>query len=221
MSGQLLKAARAASAYAGVVNRAGGDSRNGTGTKLSAPGTPLPVRVARMRAIEEVRKAAGISREKLAAEAGISEKWYRTLAREPGRASDRVIGVLSVALRHLREGRRQDESEIMALVEAVYGGFLTAICFQLGLRVEDVRANDPRAGKTADPVWRRQAQARQLAIYLTNISTGVKQRVIARVLGLTPAAICLALKTIEDLRDDPVFDTIIETSARTVTGRSA
>lgn len=217
---RLLLAARAATASAIVIARSGaGDSVFGGPTKLSA--LPVSVRSARVKAIEQVRQAHGISQNKLAAEAGLSRTWYQTILADPCRASEAVLSRLASALRRLREGQRQDEAMLAALVGATYGGFLAAVCTEQGLDVAAVRAADPRAGRTADPVWRSGARARQLAVYLTNISLGVQQRVLARAVGLTPAAICLGLKTIEDLRDDPAIDALIERCARAVTGHAA
>lgn len=217
---RLLLAARAATASAIVIARSGaGDSVFGGPTKLSA--LPISVRVARVKAIEQVRQAHGISQNKLAAEAGLSRTWYQTIHADPSRASEAVLSRLAGALRRLREGQRHDEAMLASLVAATYGGFLAAVCRELVLDVAAVRAADPRAGRTADPAWRAAARARQLAIYLTNISLGVQQRVLARAVGLTPAAICLGLKTIEDLRDDPAIDALIEACARQVTGHAA
>ncbi len=218
---RLLLAARAATASAIVIARSGaGDSGFGSAPKLSAP-LPEPVRVARMKAIEQVRRNAGLSIDRLAAEAAVASSWYRKIAADPSRASEAVLSRLASALRRLREGQRQDEAMLAALVGATYGGFLAAVCTEQGLDVAAVRAADPRAGKTADAAWRATARARQLAIYLTNISLGVQQRVLARAVGLTPAAVCLGLKTIEDLRDDPAIDALIERCARAVTGHAA
>jgi transcriptional regulator with XRE-family HTH domain len=218
---RLLLAARAATASAIVIARSGaGDSVGfGSATKLSA--LPVSVRVARMKAIDQVRQAHGFSIERLSSEANVAGSWYRKIAADPARASEGVLSRLASALRRLREGQRQDEAMHASLVAASYGGFLAAICREQGLDVALVRAADPRAGKTADATWRATARARQLAIYLTNISLGVQQRVLARAVGLTPAAICLGLKTIEDLRDDPVIDALIERCARQVTGHAA
>jgi len=216
---RLLLAARAATASAIVLARAGDSLGFGGPTKLSA--LPVSVRVARMKAIDQVRQAHGISMNRLAAEAGVSRTWYQTIDRDPARASEAVLSRLAAALRRLREGQRHDEAMLASLVAATYGGFLAAVCRELALDVALVRAADPRAGKTADVGWRAMARARQLAVYLTNISLGVQQRVLARAVGLTPAAICLGLKTIEDLRDDIAIDALIERCARQVTGHAA
>lgn len=218
---KLLTAARADAAAAGIIV-AVSDSRDGsTHTLLSAPVLPVPIKAAKLAAIERGRVAFGLSIEQLAVEAQVTRAWYSRIQRDPARASDRVVARLAAALKRLRDGKRDDEALTASLVEATYGGFLAAVCQLMGLDVAEVRASDPRAGKTADVAWRAAARARQLALYLTNVSLGVRQRVLARVVGLTPAAVCLALRTIEDLRDDPAFDQLVEAAARAVTGRVA
>lgn len=221
---RLLEAARADVASARVLARAGlaSDSAIGSASKLSA--LPLPIRAAKIRAIEAARQAYGIAQERLAAEAGIAGSWYRKILVHPDRASDAVLARLSAALKRLNDSRRDDEALTVALVEATYGGFLAAVCRELGLDVAAVRALDPatqRRGRHASAAERRGAMARQLAVYLTNVSIGVRQRLLARVVGVTPAAVCQSLRTIEDLRDDPEMDALIEACAREVTGRAA
>lgn len=216
---RLQVVARAAAATAVIERRIlGGNTTlplpESSGPKLSAG---VSVKVAKVQTIERARQAYGISQEKLAAEAGISSRWYRETVQHPSRASDATIANLATALRSL-SARRPDDATLTALILATYNGFLLAVCQSSGLRSELVRADDPRVTKSGDPDWLRRSRARQAAVYLTNQALGVRQRPLARALGLTPAAVCQSLRNVEDLRDDPVFDRIIDQASRLITG---
>lgn len=159
--------------------------------------------------IERQRRALGISSEMLAARAGLSRSTY---VRAIGTASARPATVrrLEAALAALRSERRAVREPDTILIRAVYGGFVASIAVHMGVRPDDVHAQDPRLGATADPEWRRLAQVRQAAIYLTNTVVDVRQARLAHVLGLTTAAVCLGLRSVEDRRDDPDFDALLE-----------
>jgi len=52
-----------------------------------------------------------------------------------------------------------------------------------------------------------------------NTGFDIKQMKLAALLGLTPAAVCLALKDVEDRRDDPAFNEMIFGAMRAMAGR--
>lgn len=191
------------------------------GTKLS--GTPVPASSASsptsieaLSTGEHLRRVRGISIEQLAVAANISVTWYRTIIRNPDLASPALVKRLAVALRSLSAAPRKIEPD--ALVTATYGGFLVAICPFYGVRPAEVRAADPQRGATASTHWRTCSHARQAAIYLTHTALAVTQRTLAGALNLTPAAVCLALQSVEDRRDDPDFSAALEAAHRDVMG---
>jgi hypothetical protein len=101
---------------------------------------------------------------------------------------------------------------------------LALVCQKLALDPVEVKAFDPQRGATASKDWRQAAHARQLAIYLVNTSGGVQQRTIAAALDLTPAAICLALKSVSDRRgdnDDSDIAKMLDELDRQITWRAA
>ncbi|OCC01818.1 hypothetical protein BA190_26770 [Labrys sp. WJW] len=146
-------------------------------------------------------------------------RWlYRVLA-DPERASDALIGKLADGLRRLRKAEELDDVTRRALMEASYGAFLTAIAPRLGVTPTQVWAADPRRGATADKHWLACSHVRQAAIYLAHTMVGIPQRAIARTVGLTEAAVCLACRSVEQRRDDPNFDRLLDQAAHDVTGR--
>lgn len=190
------------------------DSWNVTGQKLSATGTNTE----RVAALEETRSVAGVSQAVLSLQANISDRTYRTIVASPAHAKPAVLGRLERALDRLTRAPKFEALEA-ELIASTYRGFVAVLAPDLGVSVADVDAADPRSGATADPHWRACAHVRQAAIYLTNTSLGVRQRRLAEVLGLTPAAVCLALQSVEDRRDDPELSEALRRAARIITGR--
>jgi len=148
--------------------------------------------------------------EALAVRAGVAPSAYRRAIKGRTGIRPTTLRRLEAALAALRSERRAVREPDTILIRAVYGGFVASIAVHMGVRPDDVHAQDPRLGATADPEWRRLAQVRQAAIYLTNTVVDVRQARLAHVLGLTPAAVCLGLRSVEDRRDDPDFDALLE-----------
>lgn len=117
----------------------------------------------------------------------------------------------------------------VSLVEAIeiYNRYLAVICSYQGLSLPDVHRQlsrtiheASRAGGEAtmrggpsirpDREWLQAVYARQLAVYLANTVHNVKQKMLAQITGVTPAAIFLALRSVEDLRDHKAYDLMIE-----------
>ncbi len=182
-----------------------------TGQKLSAG--------ARLDEIERIRKKKSVRQCDLADAAGISETGYRRYLRNPGPISDRVLDRLERALDRL-DGRAKPKAD-PDLVRGVYAGFLVQMAAHYSVTVDQVRASDPQRAEagSASGIWYRCAHARQAAIYLTNTAIAVKQRRLAELLDLTPAAVCLAIKDVEDRRDDPAFDQALKRATWMITGR--
>ncbi|MGY3392963.1 hypothetical protein ACVWW6_005554 [Bradyrhizobium sp. USDA 3311] len=92
-----------------------------------------------------------------------------------------------------------------------YHSYLAAVCTHQGLSLRDVGKQLAREGRiNVDPEWRRAVYARQLALYLTNTTLNVPQAWLGDIAGITRAGVCLALKAIEDLRDNGDFDVRID-----------
>lgn len=176
---------------------------------------------ARLSIIEGTRKKIGIGIARLCVAAGVAVMTYHRIRRRPEGARTATILKLADGLRKLRSANRHDAAQSIASVEMIYGGFLAAAASHYGVSPEQVRESNPRAGTTADATWRACAHARQTAVYLCNVAGGISQRAIARAVGLTEAAVCLSIQSIEDRREDPAFDRFVDQAAKAVTGRIA
>lgn len=175
----------------------------------------------RIKVLEELRKKSSITIASLCATAGVSVDTYHRLRRHPDQARSLTIDRLADALKKLRSGNRLDPADRVVTVELIYGGFLAQVAPFFKVTPEQVRAQNPRAATTADKAWSTVAHARQTAVYLTHVFGGVPQRAIARAIGLTEAAVCKAIQSIEDRRDDPKLDRMIDQAAKAVAGRVA
>lgn len=169
--------------------------------------------------IDAARRKYGVAQDTLAREAGLSLPTYTRLLKRRALPRTSHITRLADAMRRIIRRQTLDNVALTSLMEATYGGFLVAVCAEFKLSVEAVRQADPRAGHTADKHWRACAHARQAAVYLTHTSLGVPQRAIARTVGLTEAAVCLAIQSVEARRDDPDFDRLLDRVSSDVTGR--
>lgn len=190
------------------------DSPAASGSRLSGACTKRE----QIGRLENKRATTKVSQELLARVAGLTDRTYRCVLANPDRAKQSVIDRFDWALARILTMPSRGLIEAVS-IKAHYRGFVLALAADYGMTPDEVFAADPRAGATADPHWRACAHVRQAAIYLTNTALGLKQRRLAEVLELTPAAVCLALKAVEDRRDDPDFDAALRRAAKTITGR--
>lgn len=93
----------------------------------------------------------------------------------------------------------------------IYHTYLASVCKFMGLRPTELRRQLARPGRiNLDPAWRRAAYARQLAMYLTSTEANVTQAELARLTGLHRAGVHQALHDIEDLRDNPDYESLVQ-----------
>lgn len=181
-------------------------------------GTPAPARAAAaFDDLDRARCQARLAVERVAAAAGISSRFYLRLRTGERTASPKTLQKIKAAIARCKRGDMRAREGERALIAATYGGFLSCICGLTGLDLDKVRAADPKRGSSLGKHGEglQIARARMLAIYLTNTAVDVPQRRLAELIGVSPAAICLAIQTIEDLRDeDPKFTALIEEAQR-------
>jgi hypothetical protein len=112
------------------------------------------------------------------------------------------------------DGRFSTERPTMCSFDEAYSSYhsyLAAVCAYQGLKLREVMKQLAREGRpNFDRDWRAATYARQLAAYLTNTTLNVPQKWLADIAGLTPAAVCLALKAIEDMRDHGDYDVKVD-----------
>lgn len=191
-----------------------GDSRLLARQKLSAPRQVFDV--------EAERLAAGVSQTDLCRSAGVALRSYTRFAASGARPE--TVARLRKALKSLaaRAPAAKGPDDSHPQVRAIFGGFLLAVAPHYGVSLPQIHAALGRAGEqTLDPHWRACSHARQAAIYLTHTALSLKQKMLADVLGLTPAAICLSIRAVEDRRDEAIFDEVLNAAEAAIMGGSA
>ncbi|NDV87062.1 helix-turn-helix domain-containing protein [Aurantimonas aggregata] len=168
--------------------------------------------------IEAKRLAAGVSREQLAGLAGVSEKHYRRLVNAGVTPRPAMLAKLRAAAGRLGRAAAQPD-EHSRLVRTCFFAALALVCHRAGEDPAEVRRHDPSRRATNDPAWLKAADFRRRAIAVVNQGLNVRAAEIARALELTPAAICVAMKAVEDQRDaDPALDAELEQLASLMSG---
>lgn len=113
------------------------------------------------------------------------------------------------------------EALMLELVRAAYGATLTVVAAMHGLDVRAVRAQLMLPGeRPADRQWLAASRCRDLTLYLVNTGLSVPQHSLARVADLDPKAVTFALRRVEDRRDDPLVDQLIELAEQVLKGEA-
>lgn len=165
--------------------------------------------------IDADRRVASISRERLCARAGVPVRtWFRIANGALPR--DATLARLRAALRMMRREASSRPVEDEGVLVLAYRGALGLVASAMGLDpVEAIRA-DPQANRPFDPLWRSQATARARALYVLNIEALVPMSLAGELAGVTKQAVSKVLRQIEDSRDDPTIDAMIERIAAAV-----
>lgn len=153
-----------------------------------------------IQTIESGRKRLNITAAELCRLSGVSWRAYAD-ARD-GKAAPRkaTIARLQRAIASARSGKGLEAREL---------GPAAAIKVLIALVARE-READPAAAlssnpglrATFSPEWTDHATTRRIAIYLANGAMGFRTSDIGRALGLTKQAVSLAVREIEDRRDD-------------------
>jgi transcriptional regulator with XRE-family HTH domain len=168
--------------------------------------------------IDARRKAKGIPAPVLCERAGIDYSTYHRGMRSTRQPRAATLAKLAAALDRdcLPTPARSTDA---ALILATYRGWAAWFAAQTGIDAAGALASDPRLRANASPQWRRAAQVRELAVYCTVTELDLGGARVARAIGVTRAAVSLMLRRVEDARDDPSVDAMVEAAARLISGR--
>lgn len=116
-------------------------------------------------------------------------------------------------------GTSPADALMLQLTKATYGATLALLAGLQKQDLREVRLQFARGGEhAADKKWLAASRVRALALYLVNTALNVEQNYLARAAGITPAAVCLALRRVEDRRDDPKIKALIALAEKIVRG---
>lgn len=148
--------------------------------------------------VERRREKIGQTIETLCTAAGVPRRSYLRWRQTNSAPSRPVLQRLTAALDRLELGGGSGERGDDRLIAATLGGFKAQAAAALPAHLN------------------RETLIGHVAIYCANQFAGVRQARLAAHLGLTRAAICQAIRRIEELRDDAGFDAAIRTITRTI-----
>lgn len=100
-----------------------------------------------------------------------------------------------------------------------YRGVLGLTSATFGLDPLAAIAADPRANRPSDPIWKRQAEARRLAIYLSVTEADLPMSLVGDLAGITKQGVSKLLHEIEDARDDPRVDQLLDRVAAAISAK--
>lgn len=138
----------------------------------------------------------GISIDRLAAAASITERGYRLCRAGQRAAGSDTIGKLATALNRFRLGFGAEAGQLAP--HAAFRVCLVLAAFYLNSDPKIALSTDPSRRANADPAWAKAAQVRRLAIWIANGQLGFGGADLARAAGLTKQAVSAAWRAIED-----------------------
>ncbi|WP_143111095.1 hypothetical protein [Pseudovibrio denitrificans] len=96
------------------------------------------------------------------------------------------------------------------LISSVYQMFVGLLAQAKGLSPLDVVQADPHANLKGDEAWLIAATVRHQAIYLTVTTLDVPGSAAAVAANISKQAVSKALRSVEDSRDDPAIDRMLD-----------
>ncbi len=173
--------------------------------------------------IDRKRRASNRTVSGLCRDAGIPVSTWWGLAtgkRKAWRASTirKLEGALALPPRAGSVVRPRHNAQ---MVLAAYRGHIAAIAPRFGADPAEVAASNPAWRAVRDPKWLLAAKVRSLAIYCTVVEFDIPGAVVARAIGVTKQTVSAALRRVEDLRDDPAIEAIVEAAGRLISAREA
>jgi transcriptional regulator with XRE-family HTH domain/DNA-binding XRE family transcriptional regulator len=168
--------------------------------------------------IEERRQALGIAKAALARAAGIAASYYSYfLLGNRVQPRPDMIARLRMALERLRRGQVSNSNRDYA-VAVSYRLAVALAADALQVDAGLVHRSDPGRRATHSASWMSAAEVRRLACYLLNVGIGFTQADTARAAGLTKQGVCEAVRAIEDRREDPAFEALVEKLTTAIMG---
>jgi transcriptional regulator with XRE-family HTH domain len=176
-------------------------------------------------AIETRRQRLGLPRAELTRRAGVCDRHYRRCLSRSGGASLRMARALMSAIEREEAARGagdRADARVDLLVAAAFRAAISMLAEAWGVPAEEALALDPRdgrRGRSADAATAAAHRARAAALTIVNQALGVRQADLARVAGVSRAAVCQAIARIERERDeDRGLDALVRRACVTLIG---
>lgn len=160
--------------------------------------------------LEKKIRAAGLTILAVCQRARVTSQHFYMARAGTRRASRWYIRRCELALEALMGGDPPDAEPSDVHIRSLFAGFLSEAC-----RFYRIEMDVARRALQGDGV-----KARHLALYLVNTELAIRPATLARLFGVTRAAMTMALRAVEDRREDPAFDSAVSAIAARITGRT-
>jgi transcriptional regulator with XRE-family HTH domain len=172
--------------------------------------------------IDAKRKAAGFTVAALCRKAQVPISTYWRVAKgRKKRWRDATVEKFQAALvGQSCPGRAPEPTAPPDHLASIYRAYVAILSPELGADPETVLASDPSLRATSSPQWREAARVRAIAVYCVSIELAVPAARVAAAIGVTRAAASAMLRRVEDFRDDPEIDALVERVGKLVSGRT-
>lgn len=157
--------------------------------------------------IEQDALSAGIGIGAVCRAANMSDRNFYYLKTGQQTARSGTLRRLDIGLSRAKMAQKLGAGG--ASERSVYMLCVYAVAQFMRVSADVVLSHDPAKRATSDVEWMAASKVRRLALYVASVATGMKQAEVARAAGMTRAAVCIALKQIEDDRDDAVLDAFL------------
>lgn len=165
--------------------------------------------------IEARRLTLGISVNDLERAAALAGRRYNFLMRGINQPTAATLARLKLALQRLALARDCGTDHRAAMI---YRMAVALAAGALGRDAAAVLKSDPGRRATQDPAWMAAAEVRRLAFYLMNAGAGMKQTEVARAAGVKKQTVSLAVRELEDMREDAKFDAMLDRLTAQIVG---
>lgn len=96
------------------------------------------------------------------------------------------------------------------LLAGVYRGALALLAREHQITLDAIEATDFSVTRAHDASWRLANRCRQMAVYLVKIEYEITGEAIGALAGVSKMAVSKTLETVEDWRDDPKVDALLD-----------
>lgn len=166
-----------------------------------------------IRAIDRRRAELGLSNEDFCRRAGVSFWTWRAIRRADFVPSRKMFNRLRAALIDPVAAPPPP-----AVIKSYHRLVMRTLAQAKGLDPDAVLAVDLTVQRPQVPAWLEAARINNMAIYLTTVELQVENADFARAVGVTREAVRKARNKVEDLRDDPAIDELLNTVTQQVRG---
>jgi hypothetical protein len=149
--------------------------------------------------------------------AGVTYATWWSLSRGKHAPASRTLKRLNAAW----EGRplATTETKPPVVIAAFHRIVMVMLCNDLGLDRNAVLATDFSKQRPQNQQWRQASEIRMFAVYITAVELCVENVDVAAALGISRQAVKKARDRVEDLRERPAIDELIERVAALAAGR--